>query len=201
MTTYSTGMKMMERTVEATMPPATVVPMELRPAAPAPVARARGSTPRMKAQRSHENGPQADARRLHRGVHDGEAAFAQLLGELHDQDGVLGREADEQDQAHLAEDIVGEAADELRGQGAEDREGHAQQNDEGQDERLVLRGQDQVDEEHAQREDQARLRTRLDLLEGLAGPRVGEARGELLREILHGGEGLARAQPLARGCP
>ena len=50
MTTYSTGMKMIERKVEATMPPATVVPMELRPAAPAPVAKARGRTPRMNAR-------------------------------------------------------------------------------------------------------------------------------------------------------
>jgi hypothetical protein len=42
-------MKITDRNVEATMPPATVVPTELRAAAPAPVAMASGSTPRMNA--------------------------------------------------------------------------------------------------------------------------------------------------------
>jgi hypothetical protein len=42
-------MKMTDRNVEAIMPPATAVPTELRAADPAPVARASGSTPRMKA--------------------------------------------------------------------------------------------------------------------------------------------------------
>ena len=42
-------MNTIERNVEAIMPPATVVPTELRAAAPAPVAKANGSTPRMKA--------------------------------------------------------------------------------------------------------------------------------------------------------
>ena len=38
MTTYSTGMKMIDRNVDASMPPATAVPTELRAPAPAPVA-------------------------------------------------------------------------------------------------------------------------------------------------------------------
>jgi hypothetical protein len=42
-------MKMTESSVEATMPPATAVPTELRAAAPAPVASANGMTPRMNA--------------------------------------------------------------------------------------------------------------------------------------------------------
>ncbi len=42
-------MKTTERNVEATMPPATAVPTELRAAAPAPVASASGITPRMNA--------------------------------------------------------------------------------------------------------------------------------------------------------
>ena len=36
--TYSTGMKMIDRNVDASMPPATAVPTELRAADPAPVA-------------------------------------------------------------------------------------------------------------------------------------------------------------------
>ena len=42
-------MKMIERNVEATIPPATAVPTEFRAAAPAPVASASGKTPRMNA--------------------------------------------------------------------------------------------------------------------------------------------------------
>ena len=40
---------MIDRNVDAIMPPATAVPTELRAAAPAPLASASGSTPRMKA--------------------------------------------------------------------------------------------------------------------------------------------------------
>ena len=42
-------MKTIDRNVDASMPPATAVPTELRDAAPAPVASASGNTPRMNA--------------------------------------------------------------------------------------------------------------------------------------------------------
>ena len=63
-------MKTIERTVEATMPPATAVPTEFRAAAPAP----RGERQRQHAEnereRRHQNRPQADARRLNGGLND-----------------------------------------------------------------------------------------------------------------------------------
>ena len=109
-------MKMIDRNVEASMPPATVVPTELRAAAPAPVAYASGSTPRMKAIEVIRIGRSRMRAGFDRGVDDRQALLAQLLGELDDQDRVLRRQADQQHQADLAEDVVGEAARKLRGQ-------------------------------------------------------------------------------------
>ena len=174
-------MKKIERNVEASMPPATEVPTELRAPAPAPVATASGSTPRMKANDVIRIGPQPDAAGLDRGVEDRQAALAQLLGELDDQDRVLGREADQHDEADLAEDVVGEPAQQLRAQAAEDGQGHAEQDDERQHPALVLRGQHQVHEDQAEREDVDRLRARLDLLERLAGPGEVESRRQRSR--------------------
>jgi hypothetical protein len=47
--TYNTGMKNKFRTVENNIPPTTAVPTECRPNRPAPVAKTRGSIPKMKA--------------------------------------------------------------------------------------------------------------------------------------------------------
>ena len=47
---------------------------------------------------------------LDRGFGDGAALAAQLLGELHNQNRVLRRKADQHHQADLAVDIVGQAA-------------------------------------------------------------------------------------------
>ena len=142
-------MKKIERNVDASMPPATDVPTELRAPAPAPVATASGSTPRMNANdvmrigRSRMRAASTAASTIDMPL------LAQLLGELDDQDRVLGREADEHDEADLAEDVVGEPAQQLGAQPAEDRERHAQQDDEGQDPALVLRGEHQIDEHQA----------------------------------------------------
>ena len=78
----------------------------------------------------------------------------QLLGELDDQNAVLGRQADQHDQADLAVDVVDQAAQPLRTERAEHGERHRQQDDERQHEALVLSGQRQVDEQQAEAEDQ-----------------------------------------------
>src|SRR5688500_18502462 len=57
-------------------------------------------------ERRHQNRPQADARSLDRGVDDGVPFLPQMLRELDDQNRVLRGEADEHDQADLAEDVV-----------------------------------------------------------------------------------------------
>jgi hypothetical protein len=92
-------------TVEAIMPPKTVVPTECRPACRAPVASTSGSTPRMKANDVIRIG-----RRRMRAASTAASTIgsprAQLLRELHDQDGVLAGEADQHHQADLAVDVV-----------------------------------------------------------------------------------------------
>ena len=123
-------MKKIERSVEASMPPATDVPTELRAPAPAPVATASGITPRMKANEVIRIGRSRMRPASTRGLEDRQAALAQLLGELDDQDRVLGREADQHHEPDLAEHVVGEAAQQLRAEAADDGERHAEQDDE-----------------------------------------------------------------------
>src|SRR5438477_3638231 len=64
-------------------------------------------------KRRHENRPQADPRRFHRGVGNRHPARAQLLGELDDENAVLRRQADEHAEANLAVHIVDQPATSL----------------------------------------------------------------------------------------
>ena len=194
-------MKMIDRNVDASMPPATAVPTELRDAAPAPVANASGNTPRMNANdvirigRRRMRADSIAASTIDR------PALAQLLGELDDQDRVLRREADQQHQPDLAEHVVVEAAQQLRGQRAEHRQRHAEQDDQRQDERLVLRRQHQVDEQQAEAEDQAGLAARPPLLERLPRPREVEAGRQVrARQLLHRLAASGPSSAPAPGC-
>ncbi len=125
-------MKMIDRNVEASMPPATAVPTELRAPAPAPGRKCQRQHAEDERERRHQNRPQPDPRRLDRRVDDRLALLAQLLGELDNQDRVLRRQADQHDESYLAEHVVGESPHELRAERAEDRQRHAQQDDERQ---------------------------------------------------------------------
>src|ERR1700733_14968120 len=78
-----------------------------------------GDNPQDESQRRHKNRTQPDACGFDGGVEDRHTASAQLLGEFDDQDGVLGREADQHDESHLAEDVVLLAAEPLCGKRAE----------------------------------------------------------------------------------
>src|SRR6185312_1781091 len=128
------------------------------------------------------------------------AATAELLGEFDDQDGVLGGEADEHDQADLTVDVVFEAAQRLRAQPAEHGYRHAQHDDEGQYPAFVLGGEGEEDHQQAQAEEAAGLARRLDLFEREAGPEIGEARGQyLVGQLLHGVNCLAAGEAGAGG--
>ena len=104
-------------------------------------------------QRRHQDRPQPDARGLDRRVHDRTALPAQLLGELDDQNRVLGGQPDQHHESDLTVEIVLQPAHPLRRQRAEYRQRYAQQHDERQHERLVLRCERQVDEQQADAED------------------------------------------------
>ncbi len=83
------------------MPPITPVPIACRAFAPAPVEMASGSHAEDERERRHQDRPQAEPRRVDDGV--AERAALLLLGdrELDDQDRVLGRQANDGDQADL----------------------------------------------------------------------------------------------------
>ena len=74
--------------------------------------------------------------RLDGGLHGTASLLAQLLGELHDEDGVLASQPHQHDESHLAEDVVGQPAHHLQPQGAQHRQGHREDDHQGQGEAL-----------------------------------------------------------------
>ena len=139
-------MKKMDRTVDTSMPPNTAVPSELRAAAPAPVATHQRHHAQDEGEGGHEDGPQADLGRLDRGLHDGLAPLAQLLGELDDEDRVLARQAHQHDQPTWQKTSLARPRSHCAPSAPMTARG-TEQDDEGQGEALVLGGQHQVDED------------------------------------------------------
>ena len=94
--------------VAASIPEMTVVPRIWRPAAPAPCAIHSGTQPRMNAKdvirigRSRSRAPSRAAST------SGSPLLEGVLRELHDEDRVLGRQADQHDEADLPVDVEGE---------------------------------------------------------------------------------------------
>ena len=146
------------------------MPSDWRISAPGPVAIISGTTPRMKAKavirigrsRSRQASTAASTARG--------AALLRLAGELDDQDGVLGGEADQHDQADLDEDVVVEAAERDAEQRGEHAERHDQHDGERHDPAFVLRRQRQEHEQHRQAEDEDRGVAGLPLLQREFGP-------------------------------
>ena len=105
------------------MPPNTPVPIERRAPAPAPLASTSGKTPSMKASAVMSDRTETRRAGLERGRRP-VLPFARLLrGELDDQDGVLGREPDQQHEPDLGVDVARHTADPQRQQRAQDRDG------------------------------------------------------------------------------
>ena len=95
----------------ASMPPNTGVPTARRLIAPAPLGDHQGHEAGDEREAGHHHRPETQARALDRGLDDRLAVLALLLGELDDQDGVLGGERDQHDQADLAVDVEAQAGD------------------------------------------------------------------------------------------
>ena len=114
-------MTKMPRSEAAIMPPNTGVPTSRRASFEAPVAITSGTRPRMKANdviitgRKRSRAPSV-GRLVQR-----DALLALLLGELDDQDAVLGREADQHDHADLRIEIERQAGQDDRHEGARAR--------------------------------------------------------------------------------
>ena len=187
--------------VATSMPQNTPVPITFCAPAPAPLACISGTTPEDEGEGRHQDRPEAQAGRLERGLLERHAAIVLRLGELDDQDRVLGRQADQHDQADLHVDVVVVAHQPDAEEGAQRDQRRPEQHRPGQPPALVHRGQQQ---EHADDgHDEGRPGGRRDLL--LVGHRrVGEAhllghrlREDLLqrRQRLPGGVAAARATP------
>jgi hypothetical protein len=87
------------------MPPATAMPSGARASPPAPRPNAIGTMPAIVEDCRHEDGPEARDRGLTRGCDEVLALLAELVGELDDEDRILGHEADQHDESDLAEQV------------------------------------------------------------------------------------------------
>ena len=88
------------------MPPTTTVPRICRDAAPDPVATHSGRQPTDECQGRHHDGTKTQAGSVQSGIADALSRLVICLGELDDEDGVLGRETDEHDQADGGKNVV-----------------------------------------------------------------------------------------------
>src|SRR6185312_13027737 len=99
-------------------------------------------------ERGHHDGPEPELARNERRVLGGDPFLAPGLGELDDQDRVLARQADQDDEADSREDVDVHPGDLY----PRDRTEEAHRDDEDHSERerpaLILRSQDQEDENH-----------------------------------------------------
>src|SRR6056297_463764 len=149
-------------------------------------------------QGRHDDWPQADRCRLNHRIHLVKPAFLlQLVGELDNQDAVLGHHPDQRYQTHLGVDVHGGEAEDDERHGSGNRHGHRHQNDERIPPAFELGCQHQVN--HQQREEEGHHQGAAlgRQLAGLASVVVTEAlwenfSGGLLHEV-HGGTcGYAR---------
>ena len=137
------------------MPPNTVVPIDCRLAAPAPVANISGNDAEDEGERGHQDRPQAKPRRLHRRFDDLEPFLAPPLGEFDDQNRVLRGQTDQHDEADLGIDVDLHLPHPQRKKRAEQRERHGEQHHERHRPALILRSQDQEDEDDREAEHDA----------------------------------------------
>ena len=134
------------------MPLNTVMPIDLRALAPAPVAITSGATPRMKANevirigRNRARAASTAASTIALAV-----ANAMLARDLDDQDGVLRRQRDQQDQADLGVEIVVDAqARSAPATGPTQRQRHREDDGERREPAFVLPGEHQIDQQQRQ---------------------------------------------------
>ena len=121
--------------------------------------------------------------------------MAQFFGRFHDQDGVLGRQRDQQHQPDLNVDVVGQSGGGQRQRGTHQRQGHGHQHRHRQRPRFVLTGQHQIHQQQRQAEHQSERATDQPLLVRKPGPLVTHARRQHLGgQFFHRIERLARAE-------
>jgi hypothetical protein len=144
-------------------------------------------------QRGHDDRTETQVTGPQRGLDQAHALLMQLLGELDDQDGVLGRQPDDGDQAHLEVDVVGQVAQVGAQQRAQDAQGHHQQHGHRDGPAFVQRGQTQEHGQQREHQQDGGLRARQTLFARQARPLDAHTRRQLLGQTLQLGHGVARA--------
>jgi hypothetical protein len=125
------------------MPENTVMPIDLRALAPAPVASISGTRPRMKANDVIRMGRRRERAASTADSSSGLPSVMQLQPDLDDQDGVFRRQRDQQDQA--GEVVVDLQRGQHRG-GAEQGQRHGCYQRDRRVPALILTGQHQIDQ-------------------------------------------------------
>ena len=121
-------------------------------------------------QRGHQDRPQPQAARLDRGLDRRLSGELELARELHDQDGVLRRKADQHDQPDLGEDVVVAAGEPHAGHRGEQAQRHDHDDRERQREAFIQRREHEEDQQDRERKHQQRGIAGKNLLIGQIGP-------------------------------
>ena len=130
------------------------------------------------------------------------AVLALLLGELDDQDAVLGCEPDQHHHADLRIKIERQTAEHYRGESPEHADRHRQQHRHRNDPALIERDEEQIGEQEREAENDARLAFRALLLERGVRPFAREAlRQRFGGHLLHRGQRLSGRDARRRRCP
>ncbi|MDT4824452.1 hypothetical protein FQZ97_577000 [compost metagenome] len=142
-------------------------------------------------QRGHQDRTEPQPRGLHRGLEQAHAAGVLVLGEFHDQDGVLGRQADHGHHAHLEVHVVGHAQRTDQRHGAQHAQRHHQHHRDRDRPAFIQGGQHQEHNQQRQAHQDGSLIAGLAFLVGKAVPFVAEALGQLPDQTFHFSHGLA----------
>ena len=147
----------------------------------------------------HQDGTQSQPASFDRRRDDVHAAFDALACELDDQDRVLAGKPDQNDEADLRQDVVVGAGQPHAEHRRQQAHGHDEDDRERQRPAFVLRGENQEDEQHAQREYERRDIGGGFLLISEIRPFIAEfIRQRVAQDSLHCGAGLAGGVPRRR---
>ena len=139
----------------------------------------------------HENRTQADTHGLFGGVDRILALFHVLLGEFHDQNGVLAHQTDRREKADLEVDVVGHAERAGEAEGAHDAAGHHEEHRDRDGPAFIKGGKAEEHHEDREREERGTLVACGLFLVRNAVPGDFVAGGEdFLGDFLNGGHGL-----------
>ena len=199
-TTKNDGTNSTARQVDAIMPLSTARPSETRALAPAPVAVTKRHDAEDEGERGHQDRSEARPCRVNRRLSDRHIIqYPPLARDLHDQDRVLRRQRDQQHEPDLGVKIVGQAQAGQRSEGSQQRQRHREDHRYRRDPALVLAGEAQIYQQHAQAEHIEDLVADDLLLIGHRRPLVpGAARQGLVGDLLHQAHGLAGAEARRR---